>query len=411
MDAANEDYWYNQWHLDVELHRSLNLNNISQIPNSQKVSIYADTDSLFVSFKPAMKHCDWINQYLNDDYIISIQEKFAIVDIENVQDHLSDRIYKSEINNVNYFGKITDLSTIDQVIKSNNVKILIVDGSLFYKKEILELKSKIVILPNFRYELDFIQGIDKERYGKYFAGYLDDYAAKFGVENKEEFELERISESIINIAKKKYIQNISYEDNIPFDKLSYIYPKGVEIIRSSTPLFARDKIVNIIKYLFMNPDTFNIRDLLKLVKNLKKEFDLCVPDKIDEISMQSSVNKYDEKVLDDKKSVSCVGGAHFSVKAACYFNYLLNQNTSLNSKYEHIKSGKIKYYYCKDKSMNEIFAYARGSYPIEFAPDIDLDTQFEKCILSPINSIIEPLGLPLITKRLSVVMSIFGDGF
>jgi hypothetical protein len=46
------------------------------------------------------------------------------------------------------------------------------------------------------------------------------------------------------------------------------------------------------------------------------------------------------------------------------------------------------------------------------APEIDLDTQFEKCILSPINSIVEPLGLPNITKRLSVVMSIFGtDGF
>jgi len=47
---------------------------------------------------------------------------------------------------------------------------------------------------------------------------------------------------------------------------------------------------------------------------------------------------------------------------------------------------------------------------IEMAPEIDLDTQFDKCILSPINSIIEPLGLPLITKRLSVVLDIF-SGF
>jgi hypothetical protein len=45
------------------------------------------------------------------------------------------------------------------------------------------------------------------------------------------------------------------------------------------------------------------------------------------------------------------------------------------------------------------------------APEIDLDTQFEKCILSPINSIVAPLGLPEITKRLSVVMDIFGSGF
>lgn len=80
----------------------------------------------------------------------------------------------------------------------------------------------------------------------------------------------------------------------------------------------------------------------------------------------------------------------------------------MQEKYDFIKSGsKIKYYYCKDKSVNDIFAYVRGSYPIEFAPEIDLTTQFNKSILSPINSIIEPLGLPTINERLSVIMDIF----
>jgi hypothetical protein len=200
-----------------------------------------------------------------------------------------------------------------------------------------------------------------------------------------------------------------YEDGIPFERLTYIFPKGVELVRSSTPLFARDKIVGIVKYLFEHPDTFNIKELLKLVKNLKKEFDLCVPDRIDEISMQSSCSKYEEKVLNDKERLEFVTGAHFAVKASAMHNYLLHRNKNLQSKYEFIKSGtKIKYYYCKDKSLGDIFAYIRGSYPIEFAPEIDLEVQFMKCILSPINSIIEPLGLPKINERLSVVMSIFG---
>lgn len=326
MHKVNEDYWYNQWHLDTELHEKMNLKNVTPIQKGEEVSIYADTDSLFVSFKPAMNHCEWRHAY----------------------------------------------------------------------------KS----------ELDFIHELDKQRYAGYFKKCLDEFADKFGVENKQDFELERISESIINIAKKKYIQHIVYEDGIPYDRLTYMYPKGVELVRSSTPQFARDKIVAIVKYLFENPDTFNIRELLKLVKNLKKEFDLCVPDRIDEICMQSSVSKYEEKILDDVKSVVAVSGAHFAVKSAAYYNYLLHRNKSLQSKYDFIKSGdKIKYYYCKDKSVNEVFAFIRGSYPIEMAPEIDLDTQFEKCILSPINSIIEPLGLPVITRRLSVVMSIFGpDG-
>ena len=238
---------------------------------------------------------------------------------------------------------------------------------------------------------------------------MEEYAAGYGVTNKEDFELERISESVIYLAKKKYIQHIVHEDGMNYDRLTYIYPKGVELVRRSTPLFARDKILNIINYLFSHPDTFNIRELLKLVKNLRKEFDLCVPDKIDEICMQSSCSNYEDKVLEDKDKLLFVSGAHFAVKAAAYYNHLLYKNKDLQGKYEFLKSGsKIKYYYCKNSTINNIFAYTRGTYPIEIAPEIDLDEQFDKSILSPINSIIEPLGLPEITKRLSVVLDIFG---
>ena len=63
-------------------------------------------------------------------------------------------------------------------------------------------------------ELEFIQALDKHRYAEYFKKCLDDFAATYGVENKQDFELERISESIINIAKKKYI-------NILFMKMEF----------------------------------------------------------------------------------------------------------------------------------------------------------------------------------------------
>jgi hypothetical protein len=45
MDKVNEDYWYNKWHLDFELHNRLSIKDITKITNDQKVSIYADTDS------------------------------------------------------------------------------------------------------------------------------------------------------------------------------------------------------------------------------------------------------------------------------------------------------------------------------------------------------------------------------
>lgn len=45
MDFVNEDYWYNKWHLDIELHKMLSIRDVKKIENTESVSIYADTDS------------------------------------------------------------------------------------------------------------------------------------------------------------------------------------------------------------------------------------------------------------------------------------------------------------------------------------------------------------------------------
>ncbi len=400
MDKVNQDYWYDQWHLDSELHKLLGIKNPTQIDKKENVSIYGDTDSIFVSFKPCMDHCDWRDLVFNDEYLSSIDKKFIIL------------TYKDEVttDNKNCLGIAKDLPDLVELLKTD-YELVLMDGHFVKDRKLNKMiKDGLLtsdIVWNWSTEVDFIQGVDHIRYAGYFKDCLDSHAKSYGVENKEDFELERISESIISIAKKKYIQHILFEDGIPYDRLSYIYPKGVELVRSSTPAFARDKIVGIVKYLFSHPDTFNIKDLLKLVKGLRKEFELA---DIDDIAMQSSCSNYDTKVLSDKTlPLQFVSGSHFAVKAAAYHNYLLNTNKDLQSKYEFVKSGtKIKYYICKDKAVNDSFAYIRGSYPIEFAPEIDYDIQFEKSILSPVNSIIEPLGMPEITRRLSVVMDIFG---
>ena len=399
MDKVNEDYWYNQWQNDFSLHSTLSIKNITPINKNEKVSIYADTDSLFVSFKPAIDHCDWQDLIFNEEYLNNISEKFIILSKD-----------KLRYDNKNCLGVAHSVDEFIELLKQD-YELVIIDG--FYVKDrglnkIIDAGSVTSeIRWNWSNEIDFIQGMDYYRYAGYFKKCLEEYAGSFGVENREDFELERISESIINIAKKKYIQHILYEDGIPYDRMKYIFPKGVELVRSSTPAFARDKIVGIVKYLFLHPDTFNIKDLLKLVKGLRKEFELA---DIDDICMQSSVSNYDTKVLHDKSlPLQFVSGTHFAVKSAAHHNYLLSKDKDMQQKYEFIKSGvKIKYYCCKDKSITDMFAYTRGSYPHEFAPEIDFSEQFAKSILSPINSIIEPLGMPVITARLSIVMDIFG---
>ena len=401
MDRVNEDYWYNQWQHDFELHKRLCVRNVTAIDRSEPVSIYADTDSLFVSFLPAINHSDWKNLLLNHSALKEMDKKFIVLSPNH-----------ANTDNPNYLGGAENLKDFEELL-SKDYEAIIVDGLFIKDRGFMKLLGSGALTCevewNWSREVDYIHGMDHFRYGGYFKQCLEDYAATFGVENKEDFELERISESIISLAKKKYIQHVSFEDGIPYERLTYLFPKGVELVRSSTPLFAREKIINIVKYLFEHSNTFNIKDLLKLIKALRKEFELA---DIDDISMQSSCSNYQTKIIDDKNlPLQFVNGAHFAVKASAYHNYMLHQNKALQNKYEFIKSGtKIKYYYCKNKNNGDIFAYIRGSYPIEIAPAIDYDIQFAKCILSPINKIIEPLGMPEITERLSVVMNIF-SGF
>jgi hypothetical protein len=112
--------------------------------------------------------------------------------------------------------------------------------------------------------------------------------------------------------------------------------------------------------------------------------------------------------FNDKTAVEVAVGTHFAVKAAAYHNYVLHNNTQYETKYSYINSGdKVKYYYCKGEFGLEVFAYKRGSFPIEIAPAIDYDESFFRFVLSPINTIVNTLGLPEISKRLTILFDLF----
>lgn len=98
-------------------------------------------------------------------------------------------------------------------------------------------------------ELDFILHLDRIIIKQKFKKNLDDYGARFGVKNIHDFELETINRSALHIQKKHYINNVAWEDGIFYDNLSYFYPKGVEIVKSSTPPFVRENIYEFLKYL------------------------------------------------------------------------------------------------------------------------------------------------------------------
>jgi DNA polymerase elongation subunit (family B) len=252
---------------------------------------------------------------------------------------------------------------------------------------------------------DFVLTLNNCRLAAYVKKVLDDYAKSNNTENYLDFELETIAENAIWVAKKKYVQNIIWKDGKDYDHLSYIKTTGLEIIQSSTPPFCREKLIEIVKFIF-SKKKLSIKDnteLIALIKDIKKEFKLS---NIEKISMSRGISDYKKFVLNDVDAMELNKGCPIHIRAAAYHNYLLNQN-GLKGKYELITAGnKIKWFHSNDSFCN-VFAYKPGNFPMEFAPKINLDLQFQSTIIDPLNRIIIPAGLPALHPSLAYTVSLF----
>jgi len=375
-----EEYFYNEWHLDKKSHELLG------------VEYIGEKNGKYFLLNKVGKNINYPYETLED----------LIIKLNFMRSDLIEDKHQLSGYNVLYRRDIHDFSNIKPLDKDTPIIIYGDTDSLYVSF------TPMMISSNFKgNELDFILHLDRVVVKNIFDKYLDEYAEKFGVTSLHDFELETVNRSALHIQKKHYINNVAWEDGIFYDDMSYFYPKGVEIVKSSTPLFVRENIYEFLRYIFSNPDNLNIRKILLLVKDLKKQFIMA---NIEDISMTTSCSNYPIKVIDDVTDVVTVKGAHFGVKAACLHNYLLNKNSEYKVKYDNIRGGRIKYYYC-NHPKNNVFAYMRSMHPYEIVEkegvNIDYDEQFDVSMLSIINRFLEPIGLPTINKRLSVLNSIF----
>lgn len=395
-----EKYFYEQWHIDIKNHNVLGIEYIGKM-DGKFVSLSMDFkiigwkyDTLhdLLRHKEITKDDIEVYEFEHDD--IEVMYQYNIWDFKNVEALDDKSVWTKLEGRDKYNGE-------NQIVIYGDTDSLYVSMTPIMKSVGFNPEENDTLTKN------FIIHVDNLLIKPLFTKFLDEYAAQYHVNNLHDFELETISKSALFLKKKHYLLNIINEDGVNYESLSYFYPKGIEIIRSSTPPFVRKNVYRVINYLFSNPGNLNIYEVLKIIKQLKKEFELT---DIEEISMSTSCSNYDQKVLDDTMGVDCVKGAHFGVKAACFHNYLLNKNSEFKTKYDMVKSGKIKYYYCKHPT-NEIFAYLRSFHPIEIVEKekvvIDIDEQFDKTVLKIVNKFIEPLGLPKINKRLSILSNIF----
>lgn len=254
-------------------------------------------------------------------------------------------------------------------------------------------------------EKDLIIKINQYRLNDYLKKCFDIYSKKWGTENYQDFELETLAINAIFLGKKKYVANLVYDSGLHMEPLSQLKFTGVEMIKGGTPPFVREKLVYLTKLIFTKGRAFDIREFVKELKSIKKEFKLQEPQNI---SASININNYD-KILNDTTGFEVAKACPIHVRASGYHNYLLN-NSTYKTKYSLIRAGdKVNLYFVKTKNLNDsnIFAYPQGTFPYEFAPPLDYDEQFTKTILDPINRFIEVMGYNQISPNLFMVNALF----
>jgi len=257
--------------------------------------------------------------------------------------------------------------------------------------------------------IKLIHGIYKNRLNEYLTTSFKKFAESSGTENIQDLELETVSYSAIFLKKKKYVMDKAWKsgkgNGIFYQEQQKIDAKGVEIVQSSTPAFARKKMKELLKIIFKEKGKLNIR---KFADMLKKEKEAFMLDNVESVSMSSSISDYEKGIADDRSKLVFNDHCPMHVRAAGYHNFIIN-NSKWKNKYQLIKSGdKVRYYYAKNSDGGEnVFAYLPGNYPIEVAPPVDYDTQFAKCIIDPLNRFIVAIGLPPISPELIVRTQLF----
>lgn len=211
--------------------------------------------------------------------------------------------------------------------------------------------------------------------------------------NRIEMNRESLADKAIWTAKKHYILNLRDDDGFRLEtpKLKI---KGIECVRSSTPLVVRDAIKEAL-FKIMNGTQ---DDLKNYVNKFRDEFTQMPFEKIAFPRSVAGLKKYASDTAIYSK------GTPIQVKGALLYNYLLKKHGIKNM--EPIQEGnKIKFSYLREPNMLQTNVIAApGELPEKFGLQeyLDYDTQFEKSFLDPITGITDIIGWQVGSQKASL---------
>ena len=246
-------------------------------------------------------------------------------------------------------------------------------------------------------KLKFVLDVNLDFLNEHNYKYIYDYFEKRNAKSIQNFELETVALSGIWLnVKKRYAQLILWKDGKFYDKDDLpLKVKGLEINKSSIPIYARAILSDVVRYMLEFSNEPNLVDLINMrVQQHKYQF-FNAP--IDEICGTLKLSNYSKYIIDDTKDVLvAMKGTPFQVRAAGNYNVIRNTKRLPGDK---LYTGKIKWYHMRrlqGSKKDEYFAYPAGKYPKwadTYAP-VARDIQFQQMVLDPLNRIITAVGLP-----------------
>lgn len=204
-------------------------------------------------------------------------------------------------------------------------------------------------------------------------------------QNLISFKREAIADKAVFKSKKRYFMNVWDNEGVRYSTPE-LKIMGIEIVRSSTPRFCKNKLKEALKIIIDKDNS----DLKKFIRQCKREFKQSP---LVDIAFPRGVSDVEKFVTKD--NIGYIKGTPMHVKASLAYNNMLKE-----CKIKHLpkisNGSKIKYIYIREPNhiRSNVIGFSGDDIPLEFDLHkyIDYNTQFNKAFIEPLKAITDIIG-------------------
>jgi DNA polymerase elongation subunit (family B) len=303
----------------------------------------------------------------------------------------------------NYYLENFDVE--NKILKNDPLCLLDTDSAYFSFDELIK-KLNLNFTDDNEF-LNWMNTFEKSFIKDFFTNMLNIYAEQFGVPNIMNFKREKIITDMIILAKKKYVTRVKDKEGEIYDNPK-IEVTGIEIIKTSTPKFCRNTLLEMVNVLFDSKDR---EVVLKEISKIKKKF---ISESVTNIAFPRGISDYSKYAKDVDYYLN--NGLEYplrcpiQVRAAMNYNYTIKKH---NLKLLPISNGsKIKFIYIKDNNYlkQDIIAFI-NEWPKEFDEffKINYEMQFYKSFVRIIERFFDVLKWGNVNLKVSKMKSFIID--